>query len=490
MRSTLSGRIRAADRETLARLLTALAEELPAAAAILDRELPGGARPRGGALAVDAAAISRRLAATARDAYRGRYPDPTAISREMRAILAPAAGALEAGDAAGALQLHAAAWDALAAAAGDLWQDECELSDELDALGEQVAAAVLGARLEPAESSALAERIRAWRDALSGDCLETSLDVALQAAEEGWHTPAVRRALAGGLPRGALLPEAEGRGWRREGHRLHELRAEALQQRGEWEALAHYARAAGLASVEVRALLRVEGPQRALQAAGEMRLECEDAMDVVEALSDAGERAAALDFAERILEQSAPDDPGSGPLAEWAREAAAAGGDTPRALRLARAALAAMPSLEAYRALRGLAGDGWPAIRQEVLDAVERDGSSWVQPRLEILLAEGEVGRAIAALGPCDSHEAVELVVEAAMQTHPDWVFSACVHQFDRIADPGRSQYYRDAAEWLARARTALRNAGREAEWPAYLQGVLQAHGRKYSLKPLLLKLR
>ena len=56
--------------------------------------------------------------------------------------------------------------------------------------------------------------------------------------------------------------------------------------------------------------------------------------------------------------------------------------------------------------------------------------------------------------------------------------------------DQGKAQYYDAAARWLARARTAYRHAGREAEWRAYHQELLEQHGRKYKLVPLLKALR
>jgi uncharacterized Zn finger protein len=76
------------------------------------------------------------------------------------------------------------------------------------------------------------------------------------------------------------------------------------------------------------------------------------------------------------------------------------------------------------------------------------------------------------------------------MPTHPDWVFRACTHEFDRIADAGKSQYYGAAVQWLQKAREALLGAGREAEWESYIQDVLARQNRKYSLRPQLERLR
>ena len=82
-------------------------------------------------------------------------------------------------------------------------------------------------------------------------------------------------------------------------------------------------------------------------------------------------------------------------------------------------------------------------------------------------------------------HEIVQRVVDAVLPKHPDWAARACRHQFDRIADAGKSQYYHEAAAWLARAGGAFRAAGREDEWRRTLEEALQTHSRKRNLLPL-----
>ena len=52
--------------------------------------------------------------------------------------------------------------------------------------------------------------------------------------------------------------------------------------------------------------------------------------------------------------------------------------------------------------------------------------------------------------------------------------------------DAGKSKHYHHAVNWLDRARTAYRAAGREAEWQAYLREIRARHGRKYKLMGML----
>jgi uncharacterized Zn finger protein len=56
--------------------------------------------------------------------------------------------------------------------------------------------------------------------------------------------------------------------------------------------------------------------------------------------------------------------------------------------------------------------------------------------------------------------------------------------------NPGKAEYYHEAARWLARARQAHHNAGTNDAWQTYLNDLLQQHHRKYKLRPLLEALR
>ena len=116
--------------------------------------------------------------------------------------------------------------------------------------------------------------------------------------------------------------------------------------------------------------------------------------------------------------------------------------------------------------------------------------SYYPQGPVDIFLHEGLIDDAIAALQPYASHTLVEQVVDAALETRPDWVIQACRQQAEPIMNEGRAQLYHAAARWLAKARTAYRAMGREEEWQTYLSELLTRHGRKYKLVPMLQALR
>jgi uncharacterized Zn finger protein len=105
-------------------------------------------------------------------------------------------------------------------------------------------------------------------------------------------------------------------------------------------------------------------------------------------------------------------------------------------------------------------------------------------------LHEGLIDDAIAMADRDGGHALAERVVEAALVSRPAWAARTSRHQAERIMNPGKSEYYHEAARWLAQARQAHRNADTENEWRTYLNDLLQQHQRKYKLRPLLEALR
>ena len=153
------------------------------------------------------------------------------------------------------------------------------------------------------------------------------------------------------------------------------------------------------------------------------------------------------------------------------------------------------PTLEDFLAIAPLAGERWPAVREEVLASLRRGPAYQDAARVDIFLHEELAGDAIAIVDaipyPTAYHyELIERVARAVTPSHADWVGRTARSHVDRIADGGRSHYYAKAAEWLAIAGDAARAAGREAEWRTYVDDLLQRHARKRSLVPHLQRVR
>ena len=112
------------------------------------------------------------------------------------------------------------------------------------------------------------------------------------------------------------------------------------------------------------------------------------------------------------------------------------------------------------------------------------------QAQVDIFLHEGLVDDAITAVEKGASYDLLERVMDAAAEHRPDWVIQAARRQAERIMDAGQSKYYHHAVDWLEKAGTAYRAAGREADWQTYLSEIRTRHGRKYKLMGMLEGLR
>ena len=128
-------------------------------------------------------------------------------------------------------------------------------------------------------------------------------------------------------------------------------------------------------------------------------------------------------------------------------------------------------------------------LSHELLETLRQRTGYSSQAVVEVFLYEGLIDDAIRALGGYPHYSTVELVVNAAIESRPDWCIQACKQQAEPIMDRGQSKYYQRAAYWLGRAKAAYLSVGRSDEWQAYLDLLLQKHARKYSLVPLIKEL-
>jgi uncharacterized Zn finger protein len=83
----------------------------------------------------------------------------------------------------------------------------------------------------------------------------------------------------------------------------------------------------------------------------------------------------------------------------------------------------------------------------------------------------------------------VHRVMDAAMSQRPDWVIENARHRAEEIMNRGKADAYHHAVEWLGKVKAGYQVSGRNAEWLAYYQDLVQTHGRKYKLMGLLQKL-
>jgi uncharacterized Zn finger protein len=506
-----------------ASLIEARAESLKASAAVSPAPAPAGtpspARP---AAAINPAPFRKQVRALFRRG--GRYDDDYglgAISGELADVIEEARPHVEAGHGLDAMLILEAVADEFLDGFEEVDDSDGEGADVMADLGRLMTEAALAAELTPEERADWKQRLDRLIRRAADYGLEGELPAARLAVEQGWDYPPLLEVLRG--ERDSLFVpavEAEADEEEEECEEEHDeeeeydeeydeaygdaeqvlaaARLNVLERQGRLEECLRLARAAGLAEQYVTLLIRQgrieEAVREGLARLGTRR----EALAVARALQEAGAGEEALRIGEHGL--SLPRQPeyyhspfggfDGGLLPEWVRDLAASLGQPERAVEPAVAAFKERPGLENYLAAEKVAGGRWPELRGELLAHAREKLGYFYDARVDILLHEGLLEEAMAAADEAGGHAVVEKVADAVLQSHPDWVFRACAHQFDRIADAGKSTYYREAAEWLRKAREALRIAGREREWNRYLDEVLARHGRKYTLVPLLKPLR
>ena len=211
----------------------------------------------------------------------------------------------------------------------------------------------------------------------------------------------------------------------------------------------------------------------------------DDSLTLAKTLRSHDRPQAALEIAQYGLTL---DGSGKAELAEWLRDRASSMGEPEVALEAAVAAFKASPTLVAYQATEELADEGWPAVREELLEALaNRDTTQQsAQRHVEIFLYAEQYDEAIAIADRFSDYTVVEPVADAVYEERPQWTIDACKAQAEPIIEEGKSQRYRHAVDWLETAGNAADAAGELDEWRGYVQDLRDKHYQKYKLRPML----
>jgi len=348
-------------------------------------------------------------------------------------------------------------------------------------LGKTLAEAILTAALSSAERETWAAEIKAWQVELDNYGLEGVFGAAIAAAEHGWDYEPLRRAMQGhtteqGVWEGEKPPYADN---------LIAACLNVLERQGRIDEYLSLAKAEDRTTCYVIMLVKVGRPDEAVDYAMRHLTQADKAFTLAQVLQEHDHLQAALQIGWHGLSLHGE----RFDLASWLRDLAAGLGDKAIALQAARAAFEAAPGLTEYQAVQELAGDAWPAIKQELLDALAAHPS--VRGRIAIYLSEGLVDQAVQVVNSQRfvGYDMLSKVVEAACRSHPDWVIGQCKRQAEPIMNAGKSHAYHYALDWLDLARRAYLAAGRESEWRSYGQSLIGKHRRKNTLVPGLKQL-
>jgi uncharacterized Zn finger protein len=427
---------------------------------------------------------------------RGRYWDGYRSSgdiEELQRLVEKAVPFLEVGDGTNALRILEPIGEAFV----DDWLDHSYDTDEhmyelFADLGRLMAEAALMSELAADERDALAETLEEWQGRLEEYGIDEGFHVAIRALQTGWDDPALATVIAG---KGRSWPLTSANDWL-EDH-LTAVRLRVLEACGRTEEYLNLARAARAHTSYASMLVKLERTPEAIAYAVKSFKRPDEALVLAKALREAAAHDDALKIADAGLGLAGDDEnemEGSSvvPLACWLRDYAGGIGGTAVALKAARVAFEHSLSLEAFRAVQTWAGANWHAIRKDLLAHLARALHAY--DRIRIYLSEGLIDEAVRAVGDRFGHgahdETLMHLASAAHASHPEWVIRLAMHQANSIMDANRAGHYTLAAQWLEKAALAHEVMGREDDWRACLDELIERHRRKYKLRPLLESLR
>jgi len=497
-RSSLDELLGPLDREALAALFVKRSESDPDFVLWLEAELAVGA-PDGllaGArrTAVDPEPIRRRaeaLLSGRSSRRRGWSGDIPAVDEDgVAALIDKARPFIEAGDWSNALAILVPVTEALVPA----WREQADwdgtLHEFFPELGQLIAEAVLMGDLAPEEKDDLKALLDVWQGELDDYGLDDSLQVAIDALEQGWDEIGLEDVMAG---RGRTWPLSGQGDWTIE--RLTEARLRVLDIGGRTEEFLNLARAAGRHGDHAAMLVRLGRIADAVAYARKRFRSAEEVLQFSRVLKESGQIDAALELAEWGLSLKPEDDRPHGVvgLARWLRDCAAALGRNNAALTAAGAAFEHSLSLGDFRAAETLAGSEWTAMRARLL--ADLAAAKYAHDRTEIFLGEGMIDEAVRSVDVENTlrnpmNNVLLRLAEAAHASHPDWVIDVCERMAATVMDAGQAGFYELAAQWLEKAALAYDAAGRFEDWVARIDGLIEKHRRKYKLRPLLEALR
>ena len=404
---------------------------------------------------------------------------------EVRALLNQAWQLIEAGDGNNALRVLEGITDAYVNGWYNLDDSDGEASGFFADLAPVWTEAALTADLTPEEREQWIEMLEDWQDEIDRYGIDEGFATAQEALRQGWDYPPLLRVIRdgeitkdGAWEDGEDVPYYAGE--------LAVARLNVLERQKRYQEYLHLAQAEGQVARYVTMLVQLDRIDEAVADGLHYLTLPQGVLTLAQALHERGHTQEALRVAEYGLEM---DGYAKAQLATWLRDVAVDAGETELALRAAVTGFKAAVDLDAYRKIRDLAGDRWEALCKELLETLRQRTGYSSQAVIEVFLYEGLIDDAIQALGDYPHYSTVELVINAAVESRPEWCIQACKQQAEPIMDRGQSKYYQRAAYWLGRAKAAYLSAERSDEWRVYLESLLQKHARKYSLMPLLREL-
>lgn len=428
---------------------------------------------------IDPAPIRRQVKQILQEAVRyfedGWEEDP--LAENLIDVIQEAQEFTEQGDGHSAIAIL----EAITAACVEGWDDVADYGADneevVKALNDAWTAAILIADITPQEQVDLRVNLEEWQDEWDADFL-----MSLEALQQGWGFPPLKRVLEGEITsKGAWEGESP-----EYADDLALIRLQILERQERYEEYLYLARAEGQTERYLTMLARLGRIEEAIAAAQTQMRSMEEAFALAQSLQDRGALMQALKIAQTglTLQGNCQYD-----LAVWTSNLAEGLGDIPSALMARVQAFKAKPEFGDYRLVEYLAGENWKEVKAELL-AHLRTHSGWgiSKTKVDIFLHEELIDDAIATVSNLSYYqeELIRRVMEKAIGSRPDWVIDNAKSRAESIMDRGKAEVYYHAVEWLKLAREAYKSLGKQSEWSAYRDELMQTHARKYKLMAML----
>lgn len=418
----------------------------------------------------------KQILRNAVDAWESGYDDDP-VSEEIIDLICTAKDFSHQGDGNNALVILEAITDACIehwGYASDYGLDNDEITTHLDSAWTE---AILTAELSATEQHDLKHKLETWQDELDGN-----LSMSLEALRQGWDYPPLQRVFQGEItPLGAWENEAPNYA-----SRLAQIRLQILDRQDRHQEYLYLAQAEGQTEQYLTMLGRLGRVAEAMTEASTQMTTMEEAFALAKTLREQGALPQALEIGHKGLSLAGLC---RADLATWTSELAEGLGERTIALEARIQGFAAQPSIGDYHKVKDLAGAEWPTVQSDLVKKL-RHSQHWEasQAKVDIFLEEGLIEDAIAAVQNLSYFHAqlIHRVMDAAIQTHPEWVINNARVRAEEIINRGKAVAYDHAANWLRKMRLAYLAAGRQADWTAYRSQLIKTHGRKYKLMGFL----
>ncbi|MEA5465114.1 SWIM zinc finger family protein [Leptothoe sp. PORK10 BA2] len=433
---------------------------------------------------VDPAPFKRRVREILRSAVHdweyGRDDDN--IAYELEQLSADALAFAEQGDGHNAMVVMSGITEGCIAHWGTVYEfigmGPDEFNIDLDTAWTE---AILSTDLTGDEALEWQEKLEIWQQELG------SFAMALEALRQGWDYPPLVSVLQGDISAlGAWSGEAPT--W---ADSFSRIRLKVLERQERYEEYLYLAEAEGCTQEYLTMLGQLGRTDEAVAVATEEMTTLAEAKSLAEILRKQNQLDQALDIAMRGLKFEEDRSPYQVfDFAVWTSELAKGLNELAIALETRIIAFQAKPSLSEYRTVESLSPD-WSETKAKLL-AYLRQANDWMarEAKVDIFLQEGLVDDAIASVSSStysySSSTLVMRVMDAAIESHSDWVIKVAQREAEQIMDAGNAKAYGTAVKWLQRIQRAYAAQGKDATWDRYSEKIASTHGRKYKLMGLM----